>query len=290
MSVDMLQDKIRKCKNPSVIDFNIFPEQLPPQILAEGDFIRGYEIFANELLQGLNGIVPAVRFSLSAMAYYGSAGLDVLSRVLNRAKDFGYYIFLDIPGALSPQEAAVGARALFDEGRLCFDGVIMGGYIGSDCLRPYLSGLKESSKDIFVAVRTANKTAPELQDLLTGTRLVHMAATEIVNRMAEPYVSRSGFSRVGIMAAASSADSLRNLRAKYKNLFMILDGYDYPNSNAKNCGYSFDRLGHGAIACAGTSVTAAWQDAETEDADYVSCAVQAAERMKKNLTRYVTIL
>ena len=290
MSVDMLQEKIRKCKNPSVIDFGILPKHLPPRIAAEEDFLKGYERYVGELLQGLNGVVPAVRFSLSAMSYYGSAGLDVLSRVLNRAKDLGFYIFLDIPGALSSQEAVVGASALFDEGRFCFDALIMGGYIGSDCLRPYLSGLKESSKDIFVTVRTANKTAPELQDLLTGTRLVHMAAAEIVNRLADPYVSRSGFSRVGIMAAASSADSLRNLRAKYKNLFMILDGYDYPNSNAKNCGFAFDRLGHGAIACAGTSVTTAWQESETESDDYVTCAVQAAERMKKNLTRYVTIL
>lgn len=290
MSVDMLQEKIRKCKNPSVIDFGILPEHLPTHLAVEGDFLKAYEIFTGELLQGLNGIVPAVRFSLAGMSYYGSAGLDVLSRILNRAKDQGYYVFLDVPGALSPQEASVGASALFDEGRFCFDGMITNGYIGSDCFRPYLLKLKESSKDVFVTVRTANKTAPELQDLLTGTRLVHMAAAEIVNRLAEPYVSRSGFSRVGIMAAASAADSLRNLRAKHKNLFMLLDGYDYPNSNAKNCANAFDRLGHGAIACAGTSVTAAWQDADSDGSDYVSCAVQAAERMKKNLTRYVTIL
>lgn len=290
MSVDMLQEKIRKCKNPSVIDFGILPEHLPMHLSSEVDFLKAYEIFASDLLQGLKGVVPAVRFSLVAMSYYGSAGLEALSRILNCAKDCGYYIFLDVPGALSPQEASLGASALLDEGRFCFDGMITSCYIGSDCLRPYLGKLKESSKDIYVTVRTANKTAPELQDLLTGTRLVHMATAEIVNRMADPYVSRSGFSRVGIMAGASSADSLRNLRGKYKNLFMVLDGFDYPNANAKNCSYAFDKLGHGAIACAGTSVIAAWKNEDADAKDYVSCAVQAAERMKKNLTRYVTIL
>jgi hypothetical protein len=37
-------------------------------------------------------------------------------------------------------------------------------------------------------------------------------------------------------------------------------------------------------------VTAAWLEAETDGSDYVQLAVQAAERMKKNITRYVTIL
>ena len=92
------------------------------------------------------------------------------------------------------------------------------------------------------------------------------------------------------MAAASSADSLRSLRAKYKNIFLLLDGCDYPNANAKNCSFAFDSLGHGAAACAGLSITAAWRDQETTGTEYVSQAVSAAERLKRNLTRYVTVL
>ena len=72
-------------------------------------------------------------------------------------------------------------------------------------------------------------------------------------------------------------------------MFLLLDGYDYPNANAKNCSFAFDKLGHGAAACAGVSVTAAWMEEDSENT-YVTLAVEAAERMKKNLTRYVTIL
>lgn len=91
------------------------------------------------------------------------------------------------------------------------------------------------------------------------------------------------------MAAASSADSLRTLRTKYKYIFLLLDGFDYPNANAKNCSFAFDALGHGAMACAGLSVTAAWMDNDSPS-EYVIAAVNAAERAKKNLNRYVTIL
>jgi len=111
---------------------------------------------------------------------------------------------------------------------------------------------------------------------------------DIIYRYAQPLTTRCGYSRIALVTAASSADSLRMLRAKYKDLFMLLDGSDYPNSNAKNCSNAFDRLGHGAIACVGQSVTAAWQN-ETEE-DPLATAFRAAERMKKNISRYINIL
>ena len=77
---------------------------------------------------------------------------------------------------------------------------------------------------------------------------------------------------------------------KYPKLFLLLDGYDYPNANAKNCSFGFDKFGHGAVVCGGTGITCAWKDAESDGEDYLAQAKTAADRMKKNLTRYVTIL
>ena len=96
---------------------------------------------------------------------------------------------------------------------------------------------------------------------------------------------------MGVVAAASAADSLRSLRSKYNKLFLLLDGFDYPNANAKNCSYAFDKLGHGAAACGGSCIAAAWlEDENSNGSDYLEKAVQGAERMKKNLTRYITVL
>jgi orotidine-5'-phosphate decarboxylase len=92
------------------------------------------------------------------------------------------------------------------------------------------------------------------------------------------------------MAAASAADSLRGLRAKYSRLFLLVDGFDYPNANAKNCSYAFDRLGHGAVVCSGVGITCAWKQGEGDGSDWLEKSCAAAERMKKNLTRYVSIL
>ena len=288
MSVDILQEKIRKTKNPSMLELNLCPDELPPQFSRDA---MGYGSFCRELLAGLKGVVPAVRVSFSSFALLGAAGLDQLTEVLKCAKELGYYVAMDAPELLSPKAASLTAQALFgDNSQFVCDGLVISGYAGSDVIKPFLPYCKDGKKDIFVVARTANKSAPEIQDLLAGGRIVHAAAADHVNRYGADTAGKFGYTRVGILAAASSAESLRSLRAKYPKLFFLLDGYDYPNANAKNCSYAFDKFGHGAAACASTSITCAWTQSEGDGNDFVTHAAAAAERMKKNLTRYVTIL
>ena len=292
MAIDKLQDKIRKLKNPAVIDFSITPDLLPPHILqSEGSFLPAYERFCMELMGALKATVPAVRFGFDYFALFGPEGLNVLQRVTAAAREQGYSVFLDGPEMLSGHGAACAANILLcDGGTFIYDGLILVSYIGSDGLRPYIDKLKSSGKDLFMVVRTANKSASELQDLLTGSRLVHMARADMISRYVDSLVGKCGYSSLSVMAAASSADSLRNLRSKYKSLFLLLDGYDYTNANAKNCANAFDKLGHGAAVCAGLSVIGAWKAEESDGWQFAQQALAAAERMKKNIGRYVTIL
>lgn len=290
MSVDQLQEKIRKLKNPSVVDMHMSADQIPPAIMEEsGSYLAAYLAYCMQLLDALKEIVPAVRFGFGSLALLGAEGFSTLQKLLQQAKQHGYYVLLDGPEALSGVNAEQNAMHLFSqENTLYFDGLILSSYIGSDGIRPYAEQIKDSEKGLFVVVRTANRSAAELQDLRTGSRLVHAAAADIINRYADPLLGKSGYSKIAMMAGASSAESLQMLRSKYKYLFLLLDGYDYPNSNAKNCAAAFDRLGHGAAACAGESIVAAWKEEVGQDP--VTAAVQAAQRMKKNLTRYITIL
>lgn len=292
MSVDKLQEKIRKCKNPSMVDFSLDIEMVPPHILLqENNEILAFERFGRELMDGLKCVVPAVRFSVGRFSLMGPDGLFLMSRLTQYAKELDYYVLLDAPECLSYQAAEVTAKTLFSDKCVWrFDGVAVSAYAGSDVLKPYVQELKSLQKDLFVVLRTANKSAAELQDLLTGSRLVHMAAADIVYRMCGPFVGRSGYSRIAAVGPASVADVLKNLRSRYKSMFLLIDGYDYTNANAKNCSNAFDKLGHGAIACAGSSITAAWKAEENNGAEFVELAVQAAERMKKNLLRYTTVL
>ena len=286
MSVDRLQEKIRKTKNPSVLFLEALPQWLPPSVAEqEPDTVCALERYFRELLDGLKGIVPAVRFGFGSFALLGARGVEVLRGLMIYAKEQDYYVLMDLPELLTPAAAASAAKAAED---FAFDGVVAGCYLGSDVLQP-LQTLCRKDKSVFAVCRTGNRSAVELQDLLTGGRHVHTAAADVICRYAEPVLAKSGYSQLGLVAGASSAQSLQNLRTQFPKLFLLLDGYDYPNANAKNCENAFDRLGHGAAACASASIAAAWMIAR-EGGDYVQQALEAAQRMKKNLTRYVTIL
>ena len=290
MSMDLLHDKIRKLKNPSVIDFGIKADNLPPHLLdEEGSLAKAYGRFCRELMTALKGIVPAVRFPFGAFALLGAEGMDTLQSLLREAKEMEYFVFLDSPEILSPWAADRTADTICKEDCFPCDALVISSFIGSDGFKPFLPYCKDGSKALFVVVRTPNKSASELQDLLTGTRFAHFATSEIVNRFGEPILAKCGYSRMGLVASASAPDSLRNLRSRHNRMFLLVDGLDYPSGNAKNCSGAFDRFGYGAVVCAGPSVTAAWQETEGDGKDYLTEAVQAAERMKKNITRYVTV-
>ena len=292
MAIDKLQEKIRKMKNPSVLDFSVDMSAIAPHILEqEGSSMLAYERVCLEVMNALKAIVPAVRFGLGHFSLLGADGLHLLSKLTGHAKELGYYVLLEAHESYSPSGAEVSASALL--GAACnyaFDGLIVSAYAGSDVLKPYVQRLKDTGKDLFVVLRTANKSAAELQDLLTGSRLVHMAAADVVNRYADALVGRSGYSQVAAIGPASVADVLKKLRAKYKNMFLLVDGYDYSNANAKNCSYAFDALGHGAIVCSGRGILGAWDTDYYNGEDYLKPVVEAAERMKKNLCRYTTVL
>lgn len=291
MAMDILQEKIRKTQNPSVLELAFSVEDIPAYIREE-ESTPGSACarFCRELMEHLKGTVPAVRVSFSAFALLGHDGLYHLSETLKRAGELGYYACLDAPEILSPTAAKMTAEAILGENTIypC-DGLVISSYLGSDVIKAFLPFCKSAGKDIFVVTRTANKSAPEIQDLLAGSRIVHAAAADHVNRYGADTAGKFGYTRVGILSAASAAESLRSLRSKYPKLFMLIDGYDYPNANAKNCSYAFDKFGHGACACS-SAIGTAWKDAESDGRDYLDHAKAAAERMKKNLTRYVTIL
>lgn len=290
MSIDLLHDKIRKLRMPVIIDLAVKEELLPPHLLEEGGFAPAYFRFCREILEGMGESVPGVRFSFDFFALLGKDGLEMLSQLMKKAGELGYYVLLDGPQTLTPWSAELAANTIFGGEEYPCDGLLICPYIGSDSVKPFVPACTKGDRDLFVTVRTPNKSASELQDLLTGNRLVHGVAAEMVNRLGDPIFTKCGFSRICAAVSATSADSLRNLRAQYKRMFLLVDGLDYPSGNGKNCSYAFDRFGYGAALSVGPSVTAVWKETEGSDGkDYIALAIQAADRIKKNLQRYFTI-
>ena len=290
MSVDRLQEKIRKGKNVLMVDMTLCTADLPPAVQNQDcSEARKLQNYGKELLGGLKGLVPAVRFRMSPFALMGPEGLEVLRELLKSAAALGYYVALDVPLLTSSEDASLAVRALWEaDGIYPCDGAIVSAYPGSDVLKPFIPFCTEAKKDLFVLVRTSNRSASEMQDLLTGSRVVHGAGADLAARLGTDCMGRSGFSRVGIVTSACSSESLRGLRTRYPKMFILADGLDYPWGNGRGASYAFDRLGHGGAVCVGTSVTCAWKQGGEDN--YVQAALDAAQRINKNMLRYFSVL
>lgn len=292
MSVDQLQNKIRKGKNALMVDLTLLPELLPTHLLTErGTILDAYADFCREMMTALKGSVPALRFGFALPALLGTNGLDVLSGLLKEASGMGFYVLLDLPEMLTPAMAKFTADSVFgSDSRFVCDGVVIPAYFGSDILQPFLPYCTEQNKDVFVLVRSGNKSASELQDLLAGSRQVNVAAADHVNRFGTNTAGRYKYTRVGIAASATAPEGLKNLRLKYPKLFLLVDGMEYPAANAKTASLAFDKLGHGAVISVNTPVSTAWKKENADSTEFAAQAAAAAERIQKNLNRYITIL
>ena len=306
MSIDVLQAKIRKLKTPIVVGLDPTPELIPAAILEEcfaslgpgpAAMAEAYTRFCTGLLEALKKTVPAVKVQTACFEALGWHGVQSMQTVLDCAKKLGYYVLLETMRSDVGHIAELTARSAFGELRFgdesytpypC-DGVVLLGYLGSDGIRPYLPWLKgEDRKNVFVVVKSSNRSSAEVQDLVSGTRVVYTAMADLALRWSTDLFGSCGYGEVGAVVSGLAPSAVRELRRRYDTLFFLVPGYGAQGGVAKHAGYAFDRLGHGAAVCASRSVIGAWQ--QEGAGDYREAAQTAVEKMKKQLETYVTVL
>ncbi|MBR6118753.1 MAG: orotidine-5'-phosphate decarboxylase [Oscillospiraceae bacterium] len=305
MSIDVLQNRIRKLKCPIVVGLDPTRELIPPELLAEcvsrlgpgpEALAESYGRFCRGLLEALRKTVPAVKLQSACFEALGWQGVKIMQELLAYAKKLGYYVLLETMRADVGHIAALSAQSAF--GGLDFggervfpypcDALVLNGYLGSDGIKPYLPYVKENGKNLFVVVKSSNKSSSEVQDLLSGDRVIHTAMADLTLRWSTELFGSCGYGEVGAVVGLSSPAAVQALRKRYDSLFFLVPGYGAQGGVAKHASYAFDRLGHGAAVCASRSILGAWR--EQAGTDYPAAALAAVEKMKKQLESYVTVL
>ena len=297
MSIDVLQEQICKLKNPTILGLDPSRQVVPPHLLigAAGpeEIASAYETFCLELMEALACKVAGVKVQSACFFALGAPGISAMERVMSYAREKELYVILDAMWASTGPGAEALAQAAFAEpensGVFRADGVTISAYAGGDCVKPYLPYCKEG-KALFAAVKTPNRSSMEIQDLLTGGRLIYTAMADLVSRWGIGLNGKQGYSQVAALVSAGHPEILRSLRSKYQQVFFLVSGYGAQGGTAKSVSGAFDRLGRGAAVSASRSISGAWLKAETDGKDYVEKAVAAAEKMKRDIGKYVSIM
>lgn len=308
MSFDVLQEKIRGMKNPTVAGLDARLEYVPPHIRAE--MIAAYGetrkaaaeaifTFNCGLMDALSDIVPAVKPQAAYYENLGWEGMEMLERTIQYAKQKGFFVIADIKRgdigstATAYAEGWLGKSTVGETKLAGFDAdcVTVNGYMGSDAVKPFLAVAEEEDKCLFVLVRTSNPSAVELQDMVAGDRVVYTVMAELVERWGKgTQGSKYGFSRVGAVTGATYPSDLRRLRKQMPNTFFLVPGYGAQGGTAEDVAYAFDPYGRGAIVNSSRGIMCAWQKTGQDGRDYAEAARQAALAMRDDIRAVTPIL
>ena len=306
MSIDRLQQCIRARKNPTMVSLDPVASRLPPHLLAGaaaqyGESLQAlaqaYEDFSRGILDALQDLVPAVKVQAGCYQALGRDGAAALEHVLAYAKSLGYYVLLDTAQSPTPVTGEALAQACFGGipvgtqrfTPLACDGLSLQPYQGSDAVQAILPYTAQD-KSLFLQARTANKSAREMQDLLSGDRVLHQVVMDLAMRWCGEKYGRSGYANIGVVISGTHPDFLIRFRRKYDRLFFLVPGYGSRGAYGKDVQHAFDRAGHGAVVCAGRTLLYAYEKAGSDGRDYQAQTRRAAEKMRDNILTYIEVL
>ena len=307
MSFDVLQDKIRAMKNPTVVGLDPKPEYVPPQMRKEcydqyGETLEGaaeaiYR-FNCGLMDALCDIVPAVKPQAAYYERLGWRGMEALERTIRYAREKGFFVIADIKRgdigstAQAYSDGWLGKTKVGSAERTAFDAdcVTINGYMGSDAIQPFIETCKAEDKCLFVLVKTSNPSSGELQDMVAGDRVVYKVMGDLTERLGRGTAGRHGFHLTGAVVGATYPSDLRELRRRLEHTFFLVPGYGAQGGTAEDVQYAFNKYGHGAIVNSSRGIMCAWQKTGRDGSDYPQAARAAAVAMRDDIKQFVTIV
>lgn len=306
MSFDILQDKIKEKKNPTVAGLDARVEYIPPHILKKytsqyGETLQAAALAVEEfdcsLIDALCDVVPAVKPQSAYFEMLGWRGMETLEEVITHAKGKGLYVIADIKRgdigttATAYAEGWLGTTRVGETDCAAFDAdcVTLNGYMGSDAIKPFLDQCVARNKSAFVLAKTSNPSSVELQDMVAGDRVVYTVMGDLIERWGKDTAGKYGYNALGAVVGATHPSVLKELRRRLEHTFFLVPGYGAQGGTAADVRCAFDELGRGAIVNASRSIMCAWQKTGRDGTDYQEAARSAAMAMRDDIGRFVNI-
>ena len=307
MSFDVLQEKIREKKNPTVAGLDARIEYVPEYIRKEAFEKYGVGLkgaveaiwqFNVGLIDALCDIVPAVKPQAAYYENLGWQGMEMLERTIRYAKEKGLFVIADIKRGDIGSTATAYAEGWLSgapiEGQVfkSFDAdcVTLNGYMGSDSIKPFLEAAKGEDKCAFVLVKTSNPGSGELQDVKADDgRTIYEVMGELNEQIAAGTEGKYGFTMAGAVTGATYPQQIQDLRSRLPHTFFLVPGYGAQGGTAADVKYAFNEKGHGAIVNSSRGIMCAWKKTGGDGHDFKEAARNAAIAMRDDIAQFVTV-
>ena len=195
--LERLRSRSERLGAPLCLGIDPHPDRLPDGMAAD---IRGVEAFARGLVEAAVEHAVAVKVNVAFFEAFGSAGWEVLERLIADIPDEVIRVLDAKRGDIGSTAERYAAGLM---GHLEADAVTLSPYLGEDAIEPFLAF---PDRMVYVLARTSNPSAPRIQELEVGSEPVHV-------KVARWVADRWPGGRVGLVVGATAPGELDRLRA-----------------------------------------------------------------------------
>lgn len=258
MFTDRLIERIISMKNHSIVgidpSYSIIPQFLKDKYIGDnGGSIESISemlyVFSIEIIDHIYDIIPAIKPQIAFFERYGSAGLKAFEEVCRYAKNKGLLVIADVKrGDIgSTCEAYAQYYLGNDIGSLDCDAITVNPYLGRDSINPFVEKSIDNDKGLFILVKTSNKSSVDIQDLISGEKMIYQHIAEIVSSLGKGHEGIKGYSPIGAVVGGTFKEEGEKLRQLMKNCYFLVPGFGAQGGVASDLPGYFNEDGLGSI-------------------------------------------
>lgn len=300
--IDLLIEKIKQTKNPSVVGLDTcvdyLPQDMQDKISSLSDVCDALTEFNKNIVDNICDIVPAVKVQVAYYEMYGVYGMQAFQNTLQYAKSKGMVTIADIKRNDIGSTASAYSRAYLGKSSFCgmevtpfaSDFITVNGYLGTDGIKPFTDDAKQYDKGAFILVKTSNPSSGDLQNKkLQNGNTVFEEMAAFVKEWGKDLVGKHGYSDIGAVVGATHKAEAEVLRKKFPSLFFLVPGYGAQGATAEDVSVNFDKNGLGAIVNSSRGILCAYKKDKYTGKNYYQAARKASLDMKDDLTKYINL-
>lgn len=302
--IDLLINEIEAKRNPTVVGLDPTLELIPKELLQKNldlyqdpleSVAASFWEFNKEIIDAINGVVPAVKLQIAMYEEYGIEGIKAYIKSINYAREKGLICIGDIKrGDISSTAAAYSghmgnvdvAGNLLDPWQE--DWITVNPYFGTDGITPFVEKCKTTKKGIFVLVKTSNPSSKEIQDLRVGDNKVYEIIADYVCEWGSQVKGNFAYSRVGAVVGATHKEEGESLRKRMPGVFFLVPGYGAQGGSGDFVKGFFDKEKRGAVINSSRGIIGAYKGNSSFRWDqFGEAALEAALTMRSDLREVI---
>ncbi|WP_250160292.1 orotidine-5'-phosphate decarboxylase [Clostridiisalibacter paucivorans] len=292
--IDNLINKIKEKRSHCIVGIDTKIEYVPDFIKnkyeqdLEGNMAAILE-FNKGIIDTVAPFVSCIKPQIAFYEAYGIEGFKVFKETVEYGKSKDLIIIADIKRGDIGSTAEAYANAYFGGGYVNVDAVTLNPYLGIDSIAPFIKYMDEREKGVFILARTSNKSAIDIQDIISNKKTIYEIVGEHIDRWGNECVGKYGYSSMGAVVGATYPKEMEKLRKIMSKSYFLVPGYGAQGGTGEDVVGAFNKDGLGAVVNSSRGIITAHKKEKYKgiykDEECYKAILEETIQMRDNINR-----